>query len=70
MSSRENIAGGTKPAEIGTAIQNLVVAKEKAAKNALRPEYDSVLGQASKQGALLPAQDTQDLLNTAQHRRR
>ncbi len=66
LTIQANIAGGTKPAEIGTAIQNLVVAKEKAAKNALRPEYDSVLGQASKQGALLPAQDTQDLLNTAQ----
>jgi len=66
LTADANIAGGTKPAEIGTAIQNLVVAKEKAAKNALRPEYDSVLGQASKQGALLPAQDTQDLLNTAE----
>jgi hypothetical protein len=66
LTIQANIAGGTKPAEIGTAIQNLVVAKEKAAKNALRPEYDSVLGQASKQGALLPAQDTQDLLNTAE----
>jgi hypothetical protein len=66
LTAEANIAGGTKPAEIGTAIQNLVVAKEKAAKNALRPEYDSVLGQASKQGALLPAQDTQDLLNTAE----
>jgi hypothetical protein len=60
-----DITGGTKPAEIGTSIQNLVLAKETAARKALSPEYDSVLGQASKQGALLPAQDTQALLNTA-----
>jgi hypothetical protein len=60
-----DITGGTKPAEIGTSIQNLVLAKETAARKALSPEYDSVLSQASKQGALLPAQDTQALLNTA-----
>ena len=66
LTSQANTAGGTKPVEIGTAIQNLVLAKEKAARAALSPEYDSVLGQASKQGALLPAQDTQDLLNTAE----
>jgi len=66
LTTEANIAGGTKPAEIGTAIQNLVIAREKAARNALSPEYDSVLSQASKQGALLPAQDTQNLLNTAQ----
>ena len=61
-----NITGQAKPVEIGTAIQNLVLAKEKTARAALSPEYDSVLGQASKQGALLPAQETQDLLNTAE----
>jgi hypothetical protein len=61
-----DITGQTKPTEIGVAIQNLVLAKEKAAKAALSPEYDSVLSQASKQGALLPAQDTQNLLNTAE----
>lgn len=66
LTGQLDIAGGTKPVEIGTAIQNLVVAKEKAAKAALKPEYESVLGQASNQGALLPAQDTQDLLNTAE----
>ena len=60
-----DISGGTKPSDIGTSIQNLVLSKEKAARNALRPEYDSVLTQASNQGALLPAQDTQALLNTA-----
>jgi len=60
-----NITGATKPSEIGTSIQNLVLTKEKAARAALSPEYDSVLSQASNQGALLPAQDTQQLLNTA-----
>jgi hypothetical protein len=67
LTAEANIVGGTKPVEIGTAIQNLVISKEKAARNALRPEYESVLGQASKQGALLPAQDTQDLLRTAEN---
>ena len=66
LTTEANIAGGTKPTEIGTAIQNLVIAKEKAARGALKPEYESVLSQASKQGAMLPAQDTQDLLNTAE----
>lgn len=60
-----DITGATKPSEIGTSIQNLVLSKEKAARAALSPEYDSVLSQASNQGALLPAQDTQQLLNTA-----
>ena len=60
-----DITGATKPSEIGTSIQNLVLTKEKAARAALSPEYDSVLSQASNQGALLPAQDTQQLLNTA-----
>lgn len=60
-----DITGGTKPSDIGTSIQNLVLAKETAARKALSPEYDSVLSQASNQGALLPAQDTQNLLNTA-----
>jgi hypothetical protein len=60
-----DITGGTKPSDIGTSIQNLVLAKESAARKALSPEYDSVLSQASNQGALLPAQDTQNLLNTA-----
>jgi hypothetical protein len=66
LTGQINITGQAKPVEIGTAIQNLVLAKEKAARAALSPEYDSVLGQASKQGALLPAQETQDLLNTAE----
>jgi hypothetical protein len=66
LTSSLDITGQTRPTEIGGAIQNLVLAKEKAAKAALSPEYDSVLGQASKQGALLPAQDTQDLLKTAE----
>ena len=66
LTGQINITGQAKPVEIGTAIQNLVLSKEKAARAALSPEYDSVLGQASKQGALLPAQETQDLLNTAE----
>jgi len=66
LTAEANIAGGTKPVVIGTAIQNLVIARKKSVRNALRPEYDSVLTQASGQGALLPGQDTQDLLNTAE----
>lgn len=66
LTSEINLTGTTKPTELGTAIQNLVLAKEKAVKAAISPEYDSVLSQASKQGAILPAQDTQDLLNTAE----
>jgi hypothetical protein len=65
ITSNLDITGATKPSEIGTSIQNLVLTKEKAARAALSPEYDSVLSQASNQGALLPAQDTQQLLNTA-----
>lgn len=65
ITSNIDITGATKPSEIGTSIQNLVLSKEKAARAALSPEYDSVLSQASNQGALLPAQDTQQLLNTA-----
>jgi hypothetical protein len=61
-----DITGATKPSEIGTSIQNLVLAKEKAARAALSPEYNSVLNQASSQGALLSAQDTQNLLRTAE----
>jgi hypothetical protein len=66
LTSSIDLAGQTRPTEIGVAIQNLVLAKEKAAKAALSPEYDSVLSQASKQGAILPAQDTQNLLKTAE----
>lgn len=61
-----NLGTGIAPAEQGKAIQNLVLAKEKATRALLSPEYDSVLGQASKQGAILPAADTQNLLNIAQ----
>jgi hypothetical protein len=66
ITSNFDITGVAKPTEIGTSIQNLVLSKEKAARAALRPEYDSVLGQASNQGALLSAQDTQNLLRTAE----
>ena len=53
------------PTELGKAIQNLVLAREKAARGALSPEYNSVRDQASNMGAILPAQETQDLLGTA-----
>jgi hypothetical protein len=53
------------PTELGKSIQNLVLAREKAARGALSPEYNSVRDQASKMGAILPAQETQDLLGTA-----
>lgn len=48
------------------AMQNLAVAREKAAREAISPEYDSVIGQASKQGAILPANETARLLATAE----
>jgi hypothetical protein len=53
------------PTELGKSIQNLVLAREKAARGALSPEYNSVRDQASNMGAILPAQETQDLLGTA-----
>jgi hypothetical protein len=65
LTSDLNISGNVTPVDLGTPIQNLVKARELAARNALSPEYNSVKEQASKQGAILPAQDTQDLLNTA-----
>jgi hypothetical protein len=65
MTANLNLMGTTAPAQLGASIQNLVVARERAARDALSPEYNSVKQQASDQGAILPAQDTQDLLNTA-----
>lgn len=65
MTANLNLMGTTAPAQLGGSIQNLVVAREKAAREALSPDYNSVKQQASDQGAILPAQDTQDLLNTA-----
>ena len=65
LTTNINLSGDVTPVALGTSIQNLVVAREKAARAALSPEYTSVLKQASDQGALLPAQQTQDLLNTA-----
>ena len=65
LTSDLNISGNVTPVDLGTPIQNLVKARELAARNALSPEYNSVKEQASKQGAILPAQDTQELLNTA-----
>jgi hypothetical protein len=60
-----DITGGTKPSEIGNLFKILCWLKSQPHERHFSPEYDSVLSQASNQGALLPAQDTQDLLNTA-----
>jgi hypothetical protein len=65
MTANLNLMGTTAPVQLGKSIQNLVVAREQAARDALSPEYNSVKQQASDQGAILPAQDTQNLLNTA-----
>jgi uncharacterized spore protein YtfJ len=60
-----NLAGNISPIDLGKPIQNIVLAQETAARNALKPEYESVISQASKLGAILPADQTQALLNTA-----
>lgn len=60
-----NLAGNITPIDLGKPIQGVVLAQEAAARNALKPEYESVLTQASKLGAILPADQTQSLLNTA-----
>jgi hypothetical protein len=60
-----NLAGNISPVDIGKPIQNIVLAQEAAARNALSPEYESIKKQASQLGALLPANETQALLNTA-----
>lgn len=56
---------GDAPVEIGKSIQNLTLAREAATRSALSPEYNSVKAQASAMGAILPAAQTQALLNTA-----
>jgi len=60
-----NLAGNITPVDLGKPIQNVVLAQEAAARNALSPEYESVKKQASQLGAILPANETQALLNTA-----
>lgn len=60
-----NLADGLSPVDLGKPIQNLVLAQESAAIKALSPEYTSVKSQASSQGAILPAAQTELLLNTA-----
>ena len=60
-----NLAGNISPVDIGKPIQGVVLAQETAARNALSPEYESVKKQASQLGAILPANETQSLLNTA-----
>jgi hypothetical protein len=66
ITSDLDIAGTSTPIQQGMAMQNLAVAREKAAREAISPEYDSVIGQASKQGAILPANETARLLATAE----
>lgn len=56
---------GGAPVELGKSIQNLTLAQEAAARNALSPDYNSVKKQASAMGAILPAAQTQSLLDTA-----
>lgn len=56
---------GGAPVELGKTIQNLTLAQEAAARNALSPDYNSVKKQASAMGAILPAAQTQSLLDTA-----
>lgn len=56
---------GDAPVDIGKSIQNLTLAQEAAARNALSPDYNSVKAQASAMGAILPAAQTQSLLDTA-----
>jgi hypothetical protein len=60
-----NLAGNITPVDLGKPIQNVVLAQESAARNALSPEYESVKKQASQLGAILPANQTQALLDTA-----
>jgi hypothetical protein len=60
-----NLAGNISPVDLGKPIQGVVLAQEAAARNALSPEYESVKKQASQLGAILPANETQALLNTA-----
>jgi hypothetical protein len=56
---------GGAPVELGKSIQNLTLAQEAAARSALSPDYNSVKKQASAMGAILPAAQTQSLLDTA-----
>lgn len=61
-----DLFGSRDPVAEGKAIQNLVKAKEAGVRAELSPQYDDVKKQASAQGALLPANETQTLLNTAE----
>jgi len=66
LTSNLDLAGTSTPLQQGMAMQNLAIAREKATRQAISPEYDSVIGQASKQGAILPANETARLLATAE----
>lgn len=56
LTSDLDLSGTSTPLQQGMAMQNLAIAREKATRQAISPEYDSVIGQASKQGAILPCQ--------------
>lgn len=60
-----NLMGDAAPVDLGKSIQNLTLAQEAAARKALSPDYTSVKKQASDMGAILPAVQTQALLDTA-----
>lgn len=66
ITSDIDLFGSRDPLAEGKAIQNLVKAKETSIRAELSPQYDDVKKQASAQGALLPANETQALLNTAE----
>jgi hypothetical protein len=66
ITSDIDLFGSRDPLAEGKAIQNLVKTKEATIRKELSPQYDDVKKQASDQGALLPANETQSLLNTAE----
>lgn len=52
-----------RQADIGKAIENLVEARRKTASAEIRPEYQSVIKQATDAGAELPATQVQNIYN-------
>jgi hypothetical protein len=62
-----NLSLGTDVAPLvrGQEAQKLTIAKEKAVSAIISPQYEDVLSQASKQGAMLPANETQVVLDAA-----
>jgi hypothetical protein len=66
ITSDIDLFGSRDPVAEGKAIQNLVKTQESTIRKELSPQYDDVKKQASDQGALLPANETQALLNAAE----